>query len=99
MDFQLPARPVIQSKTVRREWRRDIRRYLGTSSDQPPSLPAVLRAVNALNNLLVLTSDRRYTIELRCIDGTHDTPSTALRREIRLRDEHYERTGRYPSND
>lgn len=99
MDFQLPARPELRSKTRRRAWRRDVRQYLGTSSQDVPTLPRVLRAVNALNNLLQLSSEYRYTIVIRHLDGETETPSAALRREERMRGDYYALHGRYVSND
>jgi hypothetical protein len=99
MRFQLPARPTAQTKTQRREWRKDIRRALGTSGEQPPSPVSVLRAAAQLNNLLQLTTSSRYTIVVQHIDGHTETPSTALRREIALRECWYANHGKYPSND
>lgn len=55
-----PAEPTDGSITRRRELRRELRAWLGTSSDDPPSLEHLLHAARRMGALIDLTSNGRY---------------------------------------
>jgi len=60
--------------TRRKELRRNIRRYLGTSNDAAPDSLNVLKAARDLASLLDMTSGGRYGLAL--VDFRHDRGDT-----------------------
>ena len=58
--FHRPATPYTDTKTRRRDIRRLVRGYLGTSSEAAPTLEDALRAADELKRLIDLASGGRY---------------------------------------
>jgi hypothetical protein len=83
--FHRPAFPYSGNKTQRREIRRNVRNWLGTSSDDAPTLETALAAADELKRIIDLASGGRYGLAVvRSIDhreGFQETPQKAWYRD------------------
>lgn len=59
-----PISAVMNSKGLRKEQRREIRRLLGTSSDHAPYGMNVMRVAIHMDNLMTLVTNGRYRIRV-----------------------------------
>lgn len=66
------------SKSQRRELRRDARRYLGTSSDLAPHGTGVFRALSAIAGIVALATNGSYKVFVFSNEsGVYMTPQQA----------------------
>lgn len=60
----MPMQPRYESATRRRQCRRNVRNVLGTSSDPAPEAGQVIRAAEAMDELIRLASNGRFALVL-----------------------------------
>lgn len=66
--------PKSGTKTRRREQRQRVRNILGSSSQRPPSLAAMVSATRALHDLMVTTSGGVYGVAIVSAHDPHAIP-------------------------
>lgn len=70
--FHRPAFPHEGTKTRRRDIRRDIRRVLGTSNEDAPTLRQALLAADDLKRIIDLASGGRYGLAVVRLVGANE---------------------------
>lgn len=79
--FNGPAFPRDGSKTRRREIRRSVRNWIGTSSDDAPTLDSALAAADELKRIIDLASNGRYGLAVVRSTSFNETPQVAIYRD------------------
>ena len=81
MLYPQPAFPRDGSKTRRREIRRNVRNWLGTSSDDAPTLDSALEAADELKRIIDLASNGRYGLAVVRSANFNETAQVAIYRD------------------